>query len=208
MKYGYESADSQQIIKNYDIIDNKIIINFLDGASHEIPFIEENEISLLNQLLKQAYERKEVRGLNEVKLELIINLLKGLTNLSASGLCLSGVIYSDSISQKFLWGAITTINLLCCGGYGKKYKSSNDELKELKKYDIYLSIREKLETLDNSNIFNWVNKMGQPLNINTLDDYSLNDIKKIRDNLKRIEIVSSYLNETSDNKVLIKKISK
>lgn len=56
---------------------------------------------------------------------------------------------------------------------------------ELEKYDIYLKIKSKLENIDNSTLFNEIKKSKNtiPLNINTLDNYSLSDIKNIRYNL-------------------------
>ena len=70
---------------------------------------------------------------------------------------------------------------------GIDYKFNADEIKELKKYDIYLSIREKLK-----------NKKEQKLTINTLDNFSLNDLEEIQTNL----------NSTQNGPVLTKKVGK
>lgn len=80
----------------------------------------------------------------------------------------------------------------------------SDEVKESEKHDIHLSIRESLEAIDNSNIFNGTKKQEMPLNINTLDGYSLSDMKKIRKNLKRREEYKSYFDKDDSNPVLTK----
>ena len=80
----------------------------------------------------------------------------------------------------------------------------SDDVKESEKHDIHLSIRESLEAIDNSNIFNGTKKQEMPLNINTLDGYSLSDMKKIRKNLKRREEYKSYFDKDDSNPVLTK----
>lgn len=74
------------------------------------------------------------------------------------------------------------------------YKDYDQIINELKKYNIYLSIREELEkNISEPNLFNWVKNQQEELNINTLDNYSLNDLIAIQKNLKRIKELSSYL---------------
>lgn len=68
-----------------------------------------------------------------------------------------------------------------------RYKSKYAEIKELEKYAIYLSIRAKLNNITDYRLFNGVKSQEILLNINTLDNYSLKDIRRIRNNLKNIE---------------------
>lgn len=84
-------------------------------------------------------------------------------------------------------------NAFLCGHFGKEltkdissYKTRKGEIAELEKYDIYLSIRELLyQSGLGSRLFNGV-KVNE-LNINTLDSYSLEDIKMIANTLEMIE---------------------
>lgn len=54
MKYGYEGANLGELIKNYKIFNNKLIVTFLDNSICEKPLTKENEIELLNKMLEQA----------------------------------------------------------------------------------------------------------------------------------------------------------
>jgi len=69
----------------------------------------------------------------------------------------------------------------------KNDKRIKNKKEELKKYAIYLDMKEELDNiLENSNyhdLFNGVKSDEQVLNINTLDNFSLKDIKKINSNL-------------------------
>ena len=71
-----------------------------------------------------------------------------------------------------------------------------------------LSIRERLESINVPNLFNGIKQQEVPLNINTLDNYSLSDMRKIRDNLKRFEKYSSYCEKAGSNPTLTRKIGK
>ena len=58
------------------------------------------------------------------------------------------------------------------------------------------------------NLFNGVKSKEKVLNINTLDNFSLKDMKKIRDNLKKYKEYSSYFETKEDNNEFVKKIGK
>ncbi|MCI8778735.1 MAG: hypothetical protein HFI87_06270 [Bacilli bacterium] len=59
MKYGYDGISNDQLIKNYKISDNKIVITFLDNSNYEIALTKENENNLLNTMLEQAQDRDQ-----------------------------------------------------------------------------------------------------------------------------------------------------
>ena len=84
----------------------------------------------------------------------------------------------------------------------KQEEKFYEEVSELKKYEIYLDLKKKLEENNDPNIFNGVKNKSKILNINTLDNYSLKDIKKIRENLKRSQSFSCYLENEGTQKVL------
>ena len=64
---------------------------------------------------------------------------------------------------------------------------NSEELNELVKYHLYLEYKERLDKeIDNINLFEGI-RSNTILNINTLDNYSLYEIKKIIVNLKRCE---------------------
>lgn len=208
MKYGYEGAETGELIQNYKTSNDKIIITFLDGSNYEIPLTQENENDLLNQMLEQAQERSESSSLYDAKKRRIKALIWTITQVGFTMLSIFNYFNADSKGKRIFNSVIAGITALTVVIDGLSYKFSNDEIKELEKYDIYLSIRERLENANDPNLFNGIIKQGVQLNINTLDNYSLNDIKKIRDNLKRSEKYSSYFNKEDNNPTLTKKIGK
>ena len=115
---------------------------------------------------------------------------------------------TDSKEMRVFASVLGSITALTVVTNGLNYKFKNDEIKELEKYDIYLQIRGRLEIINDPNLFNGVKKQQEPLNINTLDGYSLNDIIRIRDNLKRSEKYSTYFDRDVSNLTLTKKPKK
>ena len=69
MKYGYAYANLGELIRNYKVSNDKIIITFLDGSSKEIPFTEQNEAELLNEMLKQAKIMRMNKSEHDLKVE-------------------------------------------------------------------------------------------------------------------------------------------
>lgn len=206
MKNGYDGAESEELIENYEISNDKIVITFLDGSNLEVPLTEENETNLLNQMLKQAEERSRKSSIYDLKQKKKKSLIFAI---SQAGITMLNAATFSTTDQKenatfasILGGLTATATVL----YSLGYKFISDEIRELEKYDIYLSIRESLEAIDDPNIFSGIKKQGMPLNINTLDGYSLSDMKKIRKNLKRREEYKSYFNKDGSSKVLTKEI--
>lgn len=205
MKYGYDGVEEKELIYNYTINDNKIIITYLDGSSEEIPLTRENEKELLNKMIEQAIERNNSSALSLAKRERNWNCFQGI--LTALMMCANGgiVSLSDDIVANTFCGIACISAGLCTIGYGMSYKFSKDEVEELKKYDIYLSIRKRLEASAEL-VFKGV-KMQEALTINTLDNYSLKDIKKIRKNLEIIRYCPEFSNDSSKSHTLTKRIS-
>lgn len=208
MNYSYDGAETKEIIQNYKTSNNKIIITFLDGTNYETPLTEENEINLLNKMLEQAEERSQKMSIYDLKKERTGTFNFIMTYLGITVLSISNASTTNSKDIRCLTslvGGITALNVILDM---VKYKQKNDKIKELKKYDIYLQIREILKDINDPNLFNGVKKQEEPLNINTLDSYSLSDIKKIRNNLKRNEKYFSYFDKDGNNPTLTKRIGK
>lgn len=209
MKHGYQGAECGELIKNYKPSNDKIIITFLDGSNYEIPLTKENENDLLNQMLEQAQKRSESSSLYDAKQKRKRALIWTMTQVGFTILDIITASTADnSKNLRIFTSVLGGITALTAVIYGLEYKFKNDEIKELEKYDIYLSIKSKLDNTTDLNLFNGIKTQEKALNINTLDNYSLSDIKKIRDNLKRSEKYSSYFEQTGNNPTLVKKISK
>lgn len=139
-------------------------------------------------MLEQAYDRSESSALHDAqekrkKLLKCAALEMWLILLSV----VNAAIFNNMRICASIFGCLTGIIAI---GYSAGYKFKTDEIKELEKYDIYLLMREALEkNIENPNLFNGVKNQQEVLNINTLDDYSLSDIKTVQSNLNRIKIL-------------------
>lgn len=199
MKYGYDGVSNDQLIKNYKISDNKIVITFLDNSNYEIALTKENENNLLNTMLEQAQDRDQSSILINLQMKkkkhLIIAIVDAVCTLFNA---ININTYSDSYA-KIWYEFLFCMTLLCTIVNSAIYKDYDQIISELKKYNIYLSIREELEkNINEPNLFNGVKNQQEGLNINTLDNYSLNDLIVIQKNLKRIKEFSSYLIDSPD----------
>ena len=195
MKHGYEGADSGVLINNYKSNENKIVITFLDGNTYEIPFTKENEKELLNIMLGQAKEREKSNAMNDAlkkRKHLLISLAIVASSTIASSYFFSTVKHSLLETIAFLIGGVCGITLI---SNTIVWHFSNKEIQELDKYSLYLSIMDELEVNQDPNILNGVRKKeDDTLNINTIDNYSLKEMKKIKANLGRSSQYSYLLN--------------
>ena len=208
MNYGYENKIDKEIIKKYNKENDIIIINYLDGSQKEILLTDENEKKLLGEMLEQAKERNNSKTIEETErkrnrflFQVIFCLLFGTSN------ALRAAKYSI-LNQRFFATAYPIL-VGACGVLaiinGVEYKLYNDKLKEFKKYAIYIDLINQLENLEDKDINNLLKIENQVVNINTLDNYSLKEIKKLRDTIKNNSI---YVQMMSDKKVLNKRINK
>lgn len=198
MKYGYEEKSYKELIENYKVSGDKIVITFLDGTKNEILLTKENERELLSKMIKQAQERSESSALYIAKIR-----KKTLTNfvtIIMGGILLDfAIVSATTAGNSIFMGNVTesiaailgSITGVCIVIGGIQY-SFNDEIEELEKYNIYLSIRDELEKcISDFDLFSGVEKMTEKFNINTLDEYTLEDLIQISNNLKRYKEISS-----------------
>lgn len=102
-------------------------------------------------------------------------------------------------------GTCCTIGVDIVSILGTKFffKEKQKEKKEAQKYKMYLYSRDGIEdNIDNPNLFRGVKNKEKELNINTLDNYSLEDLKTIKSNLKRCQTLEP---DAYNQKILLKK---
>lgn len=201
MKYAYEGAELEKLIQNYKIVDDRIIVTLFDGTNYKIPLTEENENTLLNLMLQQAQERSEKSPVSDARFKKNQLLIGELANIFFAMSCVANIHTHDSKIMKLFFGFSGCVMGLQILSTFSNYKMAKDKFEELRKYDIYLSIRERLDSLFNEKL---------PLNINTLDKYSLKDIQTIESKLNEIEKFSSFSRENhhKQNLTYTKKIGK
>ncbi len=196
MNYAYGSKKDCEIIKNFKIKDNQIVINFLDGSFYKVDNTDENLQKILNLMLEQAIDRNNADALNDAFRAKNSALLSSFSSLIVSfSTCtlaynLEG---NGQIGSYVLGGIVFAISV----GLGISSIPRSKEIDELKKYRLFLSIRERLLEKENDlNLYNGI-KNKSKLNIGTLDNFSLTDLKKIRTNLNR-SFQYSYLTVSND----------
>lgn len=206
MKYGYARANFEELIRNYKVSNDKIIITFLDGSRKEIPFTEQNEAELLNEMLKQAKIMRMNKSEHVLKVEKY-DALRGAIRMIP-------ITFSDYVTanKSDTYQFVRTLSGVICGLAALTIVTSSfiynlkaNELNELKKYKMYLDMKEDIDKTD-AYLFKGVKTKGMPLNINTLDNYSLNDIKQIRNNLSDSLIYSDIYGQVSSEVALTRKL--
>ena len=189
MQFGYGDADLGTLIKEYEIISNdEIVITFLDGSRYTTPNTKENEKKILATMLQQAKERDET-------IDLVSKKSDRATSFALISLlfCLDITKPYDSITVKTI-GLMTKMTTLFYFLFKETDRSIRFE--EYEKYSIYLKNKDKIESLDEKIVFAGIDNDDLELNINTLDLYSLKELKKIRANIKKEETFSSLPKDT------------
>ncbi len=189
MQFGYGDADLGTLIKEYEIINNdEIVITFLDGSRYITPNTKENEKKILETMLDQAKERDE-------NIDLVSKKSDRATSFALISLlfCLDITKPYDSITLKTI-GLMTKMTTLFYFLFKEIDRSIRFE--EYEKYSIYLNNKDKIESLDERVVFAGIDNDDLELNINTLDLYSLKELKKIRANIKKEETFSSLPKDT------------
>lgn len=187
MKFGYNYEQLSELINNYSKEEDKIIIRFLDGSEEEIPLTKENEKNLIQRMLIQAQNRSDSdirESLNKQK--------KSVIGLSAAMLSMSIMNFANELRDindffRLIFGLIGANTIIFFIISGKLYVIFNDKLQELDKYDIYLSMYEELEEYkDKFDVYDGVNNYEE-LNINTIDNFTLDAVKRIKYNLNKFK---------------------
>lgn len=207
MKYGYKGVELKDLIEKYEhnVSNNTIKITFLDDSSYEVPFTEENEQLILDKMLEQAKARSESEALQNAIQKRRIDFPLMMLKVSALMINSANNSGANSKESKIIYSVLEGLIAVTIVLDGVELKFISDEIKELKKYDIYLAIKDKLESKINCDTCNMTDSNLSTLNINTLDNYSLGEIKRIRDNLDKDEKWGQYFNKTNQDKVLAKR---
>lgn len=193
MKYGYEDVDLGELISNYKIVGNNIIVTFLDGSYYRLPNTKENELKILKLMLEQAQKRSESNALvsaekkRKEQLRWTIGIV-GLDLINIFSICAA-----NSDAMRIFTSILGILTTTTATSWVVSYRRFNELVKELEKYDIYLSIKDQIDDND-LELFNGVKKSSDVLNINTLDDYSLRDIKTIQDNISNKQLLKKKEN--------------
>lgn len=172
----YDGEENEKIINGYKINDNYVEIIYLDGSSELVDKTDGIIKEIDNEL--EIFAKKRDKDLyKNLEIERNRNLILFLVSLP---LCLM------SIKRNIL--SIILVSLLINYYSFCKYLDNNKKLKELKKYRLYLSMMNDLKKDKNQDITRVIefdSFYREPININTLDEFSLREVKIIKKELKR-----------------------
>lgn len=182
MKFYKGEEELKYVIKNYDIIDNNMIVNYLDGSAIKINNITKEEISLIEErMINQLRDRnnsfniKYIQRKEKLDLTLLISLLGGT---------IANKIKNITMPEYITILILISIMYLYYNTYSEIKK-----ITDIKKSNLFLEMYDKLQTPEVRIVISNLlgdNLYTKDLTINTLDEYSYNEIKQIHKKVKKI----------------------
>lgn len=171
MKF-YDNKD--KIISNYEKYYNNIIVKYINGEERIFSISEKNNIE--QEMIKQARNRDE-----ELFEKVYWEKKKYILQFAASFIPLT-------MSAKIQFALVFYIAFIYATVKLYQIVKTHKKLEELKKYRLFLGMQSELEKEKNSDITKIIEidpYERKEININTLDDFSYNDVKIIKKELKR-----------------------
>lgn len=205
--YSLNKKEKRYFILSYTIVDNNIIAKLATGEKYVIPYNETNEKLVLSRMEEQAKNT----GVLERKIRKVLNksvgcLVFGVGVLSVDVLLLMG--------GKLSWLCVG-LGCATCVLLATEIVFTNILLNDIKKANYFIA-HKKLNKIvrKNKNILLGVSKnavkqieqtpVGKTVfDINSIDNYSLSDLKRLRENIER-DYEFGFVNDQeidSDNKV-------
>ena len=200
MKYGIDGKKNKDIIETYKEDSNRIEIKYLDGSTKTIPLTKEDLESIRNLSIQQAEERRDSNRENFLQKNVeILGFVQGGIFVSLMHI-IFGFLSSDKGIDDVAFSAfISSFNAIILVINGHVLRISKEELKDIRKYNIYLNHRdifekykETLETYQNV-------EYNGPIDINTIDDYSFEDLEQMRDNIKSMDSYDRFCDIASSS---------
>lgn len=192
MKNGYEGISNSQLISRFTEDDGEYFVEFLDGAYYKVPMNAKNKQELLDIMMEQAVERNNSNALKKAKSK----RAKAVLAICAEAIVATASVLVSQRSDNDIAKIVSTIVGSVAGigiiVNGIKYSIDKSEIDELRKYAIFIKIKDRLEECVDPNLFNGVGEKADVLNINTLDNYTLRDLQIIKENLDRSSKLYSH----------------
>lgn len=207
--YSLNSEDSKNFILNYEIQNNKIIVNYAKGKPFEFPYSKSLEKNILSKMESQVTENAKFKQNHAL-----------VTTSGALFLLLCMIACSIVYLVSPIGGfdpAIITVLFLAGGGSVVKFTSDivkyKKNLKDIEKNLYFLQEKKRLENankIDNAlkgtklstRLIKYENSK---LDINNSRNIEIEELKKIVDNIKRNEALNYSSEKCNENTKIIKK---
>ena len=182
--YLLNCDDSRRNILSYKIKNGEIVAKLASGELYTIPYSDENENTIISRMEEQA-RKSQIMPLKKAEknfsilMPLIILPLSVINFLNYGGWFFATVLTTVSVTaiiypMKMILKVIKNRELNKMK-YFLKYK---DELNEIIKKNNNMELGVSKKAIEQIKL--QINKEKEPLNINNIDKYSLNDLMKLR----------------------------
>ena len=192
--YSNNKNEAKKYILSYKIAEDKLVIKLASGETYEVPYTKENEKRIIS-IMKDQVKSAKVKDYS-ILVTGCLSIIVGLSIATAIGI-------SIGIIPQFLLHiplSLIAVSTLAFSVSRIRYVFQKNNLKKL---DYFLNHEEEL----NGNKAKYKNaKLNlskkttkkleaaqcteeMPINLNNIDDYSLEDLKTIVDNLRRINFL-------------------
>ena len=178
--YTLNKEDERAFILNYEVKDNKIIVNFASGKKYEVPYTEEDEKIILTLMKEQVNNTEKFEKAAKKNLK----LFKGWVIFSIANIVFVATILLTGSSTapvvQVICGSLFILSgiLKSCVLVDIKTK-----LKDLKKNQLFLDNEDffKSKEKTNTDALNKEETVRETITLNDIDKMSYNEVKEMVD---------------------------
>ena len=178
--YTLNKEDKRTFILNYEIKDNKIIVNFASGKKYEVPYTEENEKIILTLMEEQVnnsekFERVSKKNLKFFKGWLIFSIANIIfdATILLTGSSTAPAVQVICGSWFILSGTLETYALV----------DIKTKLKDLKKNKLFLNYEDLFKSKEKTDddVLTEEEIVSETITLNDIDKMSYNEVKEMVD---------------------------
>ena len=198
MKDYYVIGSREDFVTNYEIKNDNLIIHYSKGKDLIVPYSKKNECEVLRKMRYQVNQfieeenncKSDVKGKNPEWIDKQISF--AIFVIFSAFLAIGTIGFS----------LITSFSILCCSLYfTKKFVNFSYQIRELKKIKEFLSREDEINNYlkSNANSLSCLNENQKNyvvqtikikeniIDLNTIDNFTLKDLQKIKTDIKRLE---------------------
>lgn len=187
--YSLNFDDSKKFILSYYIEDGKIVAKLASGEFYTIPYSEKNEAIIISKMEQQARyaKTKPIMALDRILAIMQPSVLPlAIVNFIHHGGWYYGILVAIIAGGAIYYPAKVIMNIIRKREIEKlnyfldhkKELNENIEKSENMKLSVSKKAIKEIEFQKSEN--------KEPININNIDNYSLNDLKTLKSNIERI----------------------
>ncbi len=192
--YSLNPEERKQFITSYRIKNNEIIVKLASGENYVIPYNEQNEKKVLSRMEKQAENTTDIKNkLSKSNGKSRVFLLWSAALFTF--LFLPAILLGQASVITYLGVSVTLLNIVL---YSYDLIFNKLKQRDIAKQKYFLEHRQELNdnVNNNKNMLLGLSKKAKKqieqapverpvFDINTIDSYSLRDLKTLRDNIQR-----------------------